>query len=68
MSASGAKAVLPRPERPVIDCFADVAGLNPLRTIQIRNRSGNGNDAIADIGIDAEFNAGALEEIGRILV
>ena len=41
---------------------------NPLTPIQIRNRSGNGDDAIPGIRIDAKLGAGALEQVGRMLV
>ena len=43
-------------------------GLDPLATIKIRNRSGDADDPVAGIRVDAVFGAGGLEQIGRILV
>jgi hypothetical protein len=45
-----------------------MGGANPLGVVQIRNRPGDGDDAVAGIGIDAKLDTGTLEQVRRMLV
>ena len=55
------------PQHPVIDRFADVPGLDPFASVEIRNRAGDRQNPVADIGIQGKLGNRRLEEIAAVL-
>ena len=60
--------VLSPPEHPVVDRLAEMPGLDPLAPIQVGNRAGDGENAIADIGVQAQFGDRRFEQIAAVLI